>query len=1304
MFLFNSQSKKFSKKIALLAVFVLLFQLFAPITSRIVVHADEISDAQQQEVSLYLEALQIKEQIKQQAEAIRNQFQESEPALTPAPAQEPASEPAPATTDAQSQPANTESSASGTRSADTTTTTQSPNTVDTAGTTDPVQQSGPASQTGPDSGTTGGLNVTVGQGGTSSATSATSSPPSIFDQGSIPRSTIPVNVEVGSTQGTASQPGVDIHNQADDGVAISKIVSETDQTVETENKADVTNKQSILADSGHNNLTCFGKCEGSITVGPATSDVFERQTVNKSDVSTGSGSSTGGIQWPWERYGTGPKSGIENGGDGAVNIGDTTVLKELAIIQTNDALVKNDFDVTANTGNNNALTNYKFKDFTFTTKDAWSRLTLLNEVNTNLFNSEFWKLYIPIDGDFSGNINLMDSLVKLFGQTAKFNLFNDAPSASIVNTSEGEDAINTALVNLKEKLLITSEQAGLIHNKIDVIASTGQNAAISGFKLKDFNYQSGDATAVLTLLNFLNTQLVNSHWALGVINVFADWSGDLILPSIPELLWGADGVARSGNGGLSVTIGESGEDALSKATIMDRTESDVSIMNNANVDSRVNTNSVSGNDVIAFYDDLDDLKYVSGQAKNLATQFMLGNTFKFGGGVLKLVVNNLGSWSGGIEGAPENAKIQQYGNGVILTAESATGGNLSSLGLGPTEETPGEGVNIQNAGDDAFNLAEIIRDREVIIQSTNAGKILNDINVKAVSGESTFAGLDGKRLNLTTGNTKTITTIGNVFNTTLVGSKVMDVIVNVVGDWKGKILFKKSLDLQAVMTASREQAESGDTIVYTIEYSNLHDKDAAQNAVLTAQYDAQKTELVDAGGATENPTGVLKWALGDVGPSITATKTFSVKVKQGLDTGEHQLQASVVISSPKPESVTSNNTDGFVVTVPAIESSGGGSGSGNQGGSGSNSGNTNNPGNTDNAGNNNGNQSGNTGSTGTSGTVTGAIGGGGSSGGSSGGGGSSTGSGSATLRVEKTAQVSGGEVLQGSTIHYTILIRNTGDTEATDVKAYDRLKIDGNQSPDDFSWNIGKVMSREEVRIEYDVEITQDAVLGKYINTAYASGFDIRNKTVVSNDSSATITVVKGTRSAASGNGGTGGTGPRTNSSIVPSTGTSAPQAGTQPQATDTASRDSAGASTGTEGTLEHASGTGNAVSGSTEIQSPVSKGVRSHAAISRSGGVPNRAVTPSAVFGKQVKITRTIPVAGAGQAFAAIHAPLTANINADAYVLALADMDRSIEQHTRGGGIGVIVWLWLALLLLLLVIGYLTYREHQKQKKISNS
>lgn len=155
---------------------------------------------------------------------------------------------------------------------------------------------------------------------------------------------------------------------------------------------------------------------------------------------------------------------------------------------TNIAYVSNTIVSQAVSGNNevNSAT-----DSAITSGNAISIVSLLNQVNTTIINSQIYLVTINIFGDVNGNIILPE-----------------------LGTGDGNPCCEGQQITINNQAIVSSQ--------INSEANSGQNTVVA---TTDAVIESGDAQSSVNVVNVVNTNLVNTTLANLVINVLGEWIG-----------------------------------------------------------------------------------------------------------------------------------------------------------------------------------------------------------------------------------------------------------------------------------------------------------------------------------------------------------------------------------------------------------------------------------------------------------------------------------------------------------------------------------------------------------------------------------------------------------------------------------------------------------------------------------------------------------------------------------------------------------------------------------------------------------
>lgn len=184
-------------------------------------------------------------------------------------------------------------------------------------------------------------------------------------------------------------------------------------------------------------------------------------------------------------------------GMGSSGTGDVSV--------NNTATVSNTVNTEADTGHNTASST---GDTSINTGDAYASTNVVNQVNTNFFNTDSVYILLKVHGNWSGNI---------FGLPPGLS-WREGPQGIEIfgadNPQMGAGGSDTSL---------SVSNSAHITNNVGVYALTGGNQA-SG---NSTGITTGDAVAGTNIVNQANTNILGRNWILAIVNIFGDWSGNL---------------------------------------------------------------------------------------------------------------------------------------------------------------------------------------------------------------------------------------------------------------------------------------------------------------------------------------------------------------------------------------------------------------------------------------------------------------------------------------------------------------------------------------------------------------------------------------------------------------------------------------------------------------------------------------------------------------------------------------------------------------------------------------------------------
>jgi hypothetical protein len=326
--------------------------------------------------------------------------------------------------------------------------------------------------------------------------------------------------------------------------------------------------------------------------------------------------------------------------------------------------------------------------------------------------------------DLANVINMVQSSSGLGGNLATF-------ESNITGDVNGDLTIDPSLLQsptdpnaVASNLTLNNDNNGQINNNIDLDAGSG-NATVAD-NTTGGNATSGNADAVADVVNMINSVIASKQSFLGVVNIYGNLNGNILVPS--DLL-----------NSLLATNGTSSATPTNTATTVDNT-------NNEAINNKIGTTAQSGQASVS--DNTTGGSATSGNATTNVTVFNLTGSQIVASNSLLVFVNVLGTWVGFIMNAPAGTTAAALGGGVT------------------TDTTGSNTTNVDNSTNDQIN---------------------NNINVGATSGDASV-NKNTKGGDATSGNASSSVNLLNLDNSSFSLSNWFGVLfINVFGNWVGSL-------------------------------------------------------------------------------------------------------------------------------------------------------------------------------------------------------------------------------------------------------------------------------------------------------------------------------------------------------------------------------------------------------------------------------------------------------------------------------------------------------------------------------------
>ena len=256
-------------------------------------------------------------------------------------------------------------------------------------------------------------------------------------------------------------------------------------------------------------------------------------------------------------------------------------------------------------------------DASITTGDATAGTNVVNTENTNTVNSELDVL--------TANSASSTEDVDLRNSAEEFTASSSPDTSSQPDNCDGRHCGRRSQQNLE----VVNDNTASTTNAILVSATTGRNIASTSCGASSIS--TGNAYAGANVVNFVNTNLINSKLLLITINKLGDWLGDLVLPG-RQFFENLFADVSSGLGGGSTVTNQ----------------------NQATISNDVNAGATTGSNVAQGESGAAITTGAATAAVNILN-FVNTNIIAAGGISFTLLINFGGNWEGTVFSLPTGA-------------------------------------------------------------------------------------------------------------------------------------------------------------------------------------------------------------------------------------------------------------------------------------------------------------------------------------------------------------------------------------------------------------------------------------------------------------------------------------------------------------------------------------------------------------------------------------------------------------------------------------------------------------------------
>lgn len=454
-----------------------------------------------------------------------------------------------------------------------------------------------------------------------------------------------------------------------------------------------------------------------------------------------------------------------------------------ALSVDNFAYVENNIEQISNTGNNNIDTEGGSGEIN--TGNAYSVVTVLNNVNTNLINSKFYLVTINIFNGYEGDIIL-----------------------PTLETNENSNDCCGEKINIENTALVT--------NNISSLSDSGNNQLVVE---DEGQIETGNAQSVINVFNIVNVNYINVVFKRFTIKTFGEWFGDFL---------GWEDLGKNTDSNIEISSLEGQDDINESQSDCTNCSNNLEIKNNAVVKNNIISSSNTGNNSVVSKNG----KITTGNSYSSVSVFNFINSNIYNSTGFVGFINIFGKLKGDI-GDEESIQERDEEN-------SEENQNTVSINDQNSETIPEEGGAIELTG--GHNVGEYVFPGDTItfqakIKNSGTGKLYDTLATIEILRNGVVVGGANFLLNeINPNKSKTLTT----------GLKLSNLAIP--GEYQTRIR------VEAVAGSKPLSSEVIDIFLIKSKYSNAVQSNVDSNLTTSVLAQSEPSVL-----GTSSPSGLLNF-------------------------------------------------------------------------------------------------------------------------------------------------------------------------------------------------------------------------------------------------------------------------------------------------------------------------------------------------------------------------------------------------------------------------------------------------------------
>lgn len=402
---------------------------------------------------------------------------------------------------------------------------------------------------------------------------------------------------------------------------------------------------------------------------------------------------------------------------------------------------------------------------TINSGDANTSGTVINSVNTNV--DGLGVATFNVADDHKGDI-ILDFSGGCLSNCANSTSGTGTPTNTTNIVGNGSNSQQASDVTAFTQTNTFQQNDANVNNNLTLAADSGNNT--TSFNTGGNNtITTGNANVAANVATFANNNISGGRVLLGVVNIYGNLQGDIILPQ--EAYGLLNNNTSTGSGSPTTTIAANGSGSTNDASSSATQTASTNQTNSATIDNKLVLNATTGDNSTSGNTDGNN-SVQTGSSNVSAKTVNVANSNISSGNVWLVIINQAGKWIGKILGLPTGQTIASSDQATVTSNSDGT-----------------YDVALNNNGAGSSNSANSSSTETNNTTQTNTTHVTNTLNLSANTGKNHANDNTGGNNNIKTGNTNIIANLVNFVNNNITGTgKLIVTLVNVFGKWTGNFV------------------------------------------------------------------------------------------------------------------------------------------------------------------------------------------------------------------------------------------------------------------------------------------------------------------------------------------------------------------------------------------------------------------------------------------------------------------------------------------------------------------------------------